>query len=111
MSPTCTVPYAHHLHEPACPGTLSTHHLILDDSRLASPLFMAVETDSPLFLTYQAALQVFRIENLGRYIEGHESNIGMTQTLIRTIANKLVPDILQLYDQLGGADLLYNIHN
>ena len=65
MSPTCTVPYAHRLREPACPGTLSTHLLILDDSRLASPLLMAMETDSPLFLTYQAALQAFWIENLG----------------------------------------------
>ena len=111
MSPTRTVPYARHLHEPACPGTLSTHRLVLDDSRLASPLFMAMETDSPLFPTYQATLQAFRIENLGRYIEGHEPNIGMTRTLIRTIANKLVPDILQLFDQLGGADLLYNIRN
>ena len=35
----------------------------------------------------------------------------MTQTLIHTIANELVPDILQLFDQLGGADLLYNIRN
>ena len=72
---------------------------------------MVMETDSPLFLTYQAALQAFRIENLGWYVEGHEPNIGMTRTLIRTIANKLVPDILQLFDQLGGADLLYNICN
>ena len=111
MSPTHTVPYARRLREPACPGTLSTHHLVLDDSRLTSPLLMAMETDSPLFLTYQATLQAFRIENLGRYVEGHEPNIGMTRTLIRTIANELVPDILQLFDQLGGADLLYNIRN
>ena len=110
MSPTRTIPYARRLREPACPGTLSTHCLVLDDSRLASPL-MAMETDSPLFLTYQATLQAFRIENLGRYVEGHEPNIGMTRTLIRTIANELVPDILQLFDQLGGADLLYNIRN
>ena len=111
MSPTRTVPYACRLHEPACPGTFSTHRLVLDDSRLASPLLMVMETDSPLFLMYQAALQAFQIENLGQYIEGHEPNIGMTRTLIRTIANKLVPDILQLFDQLGGADLLYNIRN
>ena len=111
MSPTHTVPYARRLREPACPGTLSTHHLVLDDSRLASPLLMAMETDSPLFLTYQAALQAFWIENLGRYIEGHEPNIGMTWTLIHTIASELIPDILQLFDQLGGADLLYNICN
>ena len=111
MPPTCTVPYTRHLHEPACPGTLSTHRLILDDSRLASPLLMAMKTDSPLFLTYQAALQAFWIENLGRYVEGHEPNISMTRTLIHTISNELVPDILQLFDQLGGADLLYNIHN
>ena len=111
MSPTCTVPYAHRLCKPACPGTLSTHRLILDDSCLASPLLMVMETDSPLFLTYQAALQAFQIENLGRYVEGHEPNIGMTQTLVCTIANELVPDILQLFDQLGGAGLLYNIHN
>ena len=111
MSPTRTIPYARRLHESACPGTLSTHHLVLDDSCLASPLLMAMETDSPLFLTYQAALQAFRIENLGRYVEGHEPNISMTRTLIRTIANELVPDILQLFDQLGGADLLYNICN
>ena len=87
------------------------HHLVLDDSRLASPLLMALETDSPLFLTYQAALQAFQIENLGQYVEGHEPNIGMTRTLIHTIANELVPDILQLFDQLGGVDLLYNIRN
>ena len=111
MSPTRTVPYARRLCEPACPGTLSTHCLVLNDSHLASPLLMAMETDSPLFLTYQAALQAFWIENLGRYIERHEPNIGMTQTLICTIANELVPDILQLFDQLGGADLLYNIRN
>ena len=111
MSPIRTVPYAHRLREPACPGTLSTHRLVLDDSHLASPLLMAMETDSPLFLTYQAALQMFRIENLGRYVEGHEPNISMTRTLICTIANELVPDILQLFDQLGGADLLYNIRN
>ena len=111
MSPTHTVPYARRLREPACPGTLSTHHLVLDDSHLASPLLMAMETDSPLFLTYQATLQAFQIENLGRYIEGHEPNIGMTWTLIHTIASKLIPDILQLFDQLGGADLLDNIRN
>ena len=60
---------------------------------------------------YQAALQAFWIENLGQYIEGHELNISMTQTLICTIANELVPDILQLFDQLRGTDLLYNIRN
>ena len=35
----------------------------------------------------------------------------MTRTLLYTISNELVPDILQLFDQLRGADLLYNIHN
>ena len=111
MSPTCTVPYARRLHNPACPGTLNTHHLILDDSRFASSLLMAVKTDSPLFLSYQVALQVFHVENLGRYVEGHEPNICMTRTLLHTISSELIPDILQLFDQLGGADLLYNIHN
>ena len=111
MSPTRTVPYAHHLHNPACPGTLNTHHLILDDSRFASPLLMAVETNSPLFLAYQVALQAFCVENLGRYVDGHEPNIGMTRTLLCTISNELVPNILQLFDQLEGANLLYNIHN
>ena len=57
MSPTHTVPHACHLRNPACPGTLNTHHLILDDSRFASLLLMVVETDSPLFLVYQVALQ------------------------------------------------------
>ena len=111
ISPTRTVPYACHLCNPACPGTLNTHHPILDDSCFASPLLMAVETDSPLFLSYQVALQMFCVENLGRYVEGHEPNIGMTRTLLHTISSELIPDILQLFDQLGGVDLLYNIHN
>ena len=42
---------------------------------------------------------------------GHESNIGMTRTLLCTISNELVPDILQLFNQLGGADLIHNICN
>ena len=111
MSSTRTVPYTRRLCNPACPGTLSTHCLILDDSHFASPLLMAVETDSPLFLAYQVALQAFCVENLEHYIEGHEPNIGMTRTLLRTISSELVPNILQLFDQLGGADFLYNIRN
>ena len=65
MSPTRTIPYACHLHNPACPGTLNAHCFILDDSCFACPLLMVVETDSPLFLAYQVALQAFCMENLG----------------------------------------------
>ena len=105
MSPTCTILYPCCLCNPACPGTLNTHHLILDDSHFASPLLMAVKTDSPLFLTYQVALQAFCMKNLGCYVDGHKPNIGMTRMLLHTISNELVPDILQLFDQLRGAEV------
>ena len=70
MSPTRTVPHTQCFRNPACPGTLNTHCLILDNSHFASPLFMAVKTDSPLYLTYQAAFQAFWVENLGCYVDG-----------------------------------------
>jgi len=111
MPATHTTPFACRLRQPTHEQVLRTHKLFLDDSLHTSPLFLALDPDSPLYLVYHAALQSFRVENLAKYLDESEPNLRLTKTILRTIAMELVPDLMQLFDQLGGTDLIYNIRN
>jgi len=90
---------------------LWTHKLFLNDSLHASPLFLTLDPDSPLYLIYRATLQSFRIENMAKYLDEDKPNLHLTKTILKTVTMELVPDLMQLFDQLGGADLIYNIRN
>ena len=111
MPATHTTPFARHLRQPTHEQVLWTHKLFLDDSLHASPLFLALDPDSPLYLVYRAALQSFQVENVAKYLDESEPNLHLTKTILKTIAMELVPDLMQLFNQLGGADLIYNIRN
>jgi len=56
MPATRTTLFARRLRQPAHEQVLRTHKLFLDDSLHASPLFLALDPDSPLYLVYRAAL-------------------------------------------------------
>jgi len=111
MPATRTIPFARRLRQPAHEQVLHTHKLFLDDSLHASPLFLALDPDSPLYLVYHAALQSFRVENMAKYLDGDKPNLHLTKTILKTVTMELIPDLMQLFDQLRGADLIYNIRN
>lgn len=111
MAPTRPLPFAHHLCQPAHEQTLRTHCLFLQDSLNCSPMFMALDPNSPLYLVYRAALQSFNIKNITQYIENDEPNLGLACSVLHGISRELIPDLLQLFDQLGGTDLIQNIHD
>lgn len=111
MAPTCPLPFAHHLRQPAHEQMLHAHRLFLQDSLNCSPMFMTLDPDSPLYLVYCAALQSFNVENIAHYIENDEPNLGLACSVLHGISRELIPDLLQLFDQLGGADLIQNVRD
>jgi len=52
MPATCTIPFACCLRQPVHEQVFCTHKLFLNDSLHASPLFLALDPDSPLYLVY-----------------------------------------------------------
>ncbi|KIO01287.1 hypothetical protein M404DRAFT_28823 [Pisolithus tinctorius Marx 270] len=89
---------------------IASYRLFVADRTVVGTIYHEVDENSPLDLVYHATIQALWLEELSHYINHQNPLLSPTHTILNEIAAQQVPLLLKLFNVLGGADLIYDIH-
>ncbi|KIO06294.1 hypothetical protein M404DRAFT_24577 [Pisolithus tinctorius Marx 270] len=89
---------------------ITSYHLFIADPTIVGTIYHEVDENSPLDLVYHTTIQALWLEELSHYVNRQNPLLSPAHTILNEIAREQVPLLLQLFDILGGADLIYSVH-
>ncbi|KIN94806.1 hypothetical protein M404DRAFT_34700 [Pisolithus tinctorius Marx 270] len=89
---------------------IASYHLFIADHTVITTINHKVDKNSPLDLVYHTTIQALQLEELSHYVNQQNPLLSPAHTILNEITYEQVPLLLRLFDILGGADLIYNIH-